>query len=130
MGSFIKQIPVHFPNTLLEMFIVMPNHIHLIITIDNPETKKQTSKQLYAGIHPQMSAITPRAGSLPVIIGSFKSICKKMIIKKHPKTKFEWQTRYYDHIIRKRESMHTISQYLLNNPIKWELDRNNPQNIY
>jgi REP element-mobilizing transposase RayT len=125
---YIKQIPQHFPNATLETFIIMPNHIHLIITLDTDKNKK-TMRVAYLNNPSKMSRITPEAGSIPVIIGSFKAICKKTIVRKYPKMNFSWQTRYYDHLIRKRESMYKISQYILNNPIKWEIDRNNPKNI-
>jgi len=127
--SYLKQIPHHFPNATLETFVIMPNHIHLIITLDTDKKSRQIKTEFKNTIRSKMSYITPTPGSIPVIIGSFKSICKKKISKKHPKSNFQWQTRYYDHLIRKRESMYKIGQYILNNPIKWEIDRNNPKNI-
>jgi putative transposase len=33
-----------------------------------------------------------------------------------------WQRNYYEHIIRNEQSYHTISKYILNNPLKWEKD--------
>lgn len=43
---------------------------------------------------------------------------------------FLWQSRFYDHIIRKDESLDKIREYIANNPLKWELDRNNPESLY
>ncbi len=126
--KYWQEIPRHFPNVELETFIIMPNHIHGIITINNPQD--------YVGYHREYDTakhqlcISPVAKSLPVIIGTFKAAVTRTTNKNNSSRKFRWQTRYYDHVIRKRESMYKISQYILNNPIKWELDRNNPKNVY
>ncbi|MFH0815134.1 MAG: transposase [Candidatus Falkowbacteria bacterium] len=115
------EIPQHFPNVELETFVIMPNHIHGIITINC--TEQQTNKN-------NIGQNLPLPQSLSAVIGSFKSAVSKIINRTHPKIPFQWQTRFYDRIIRNRESMYKISQYILNNPIKWELDRNNPKNVY
>lgn len=36
---------------------------------------------------------------------------------------FAWQPRYHDHIIRDDQSYHTISAYIVNNPVKWADDK-------
>ncbi|HLE79907.1 MAG TPA: transposase, partial [Dehalococcoidia bacterium] len=41
---------------------------------------------------------------------------------------FSWQAGSYDHIIRNEESLGKIREYIINNPLKWELDRYNPAN--
>ncbi len=43
---------------------------------------------------------------------------------------FSWQNRFYDPIIRDEKSLDGIREYIINNPLKWELDRNNPANLY
>mgnify|MGYP001772887232 CR=1 FL=1 len=40
-----------------------------------------------------------------------------------------WQRNYYEHIIRNEESLNRIREYIVNNPIKWETDKENPNNI-
>jgi REP element-mobilizing transposase RayT len=37
-----------------------------------------------------------------------------------------WQDNYYEHIIRNEEEMDRIRKYIVNNPLHWELDRENP----
>ena len=37
-----------------------------------------------------------------------------------------WQRNYYEHIIRNEESLNRIREYIANNPLQWELDRENP----
>lgn len=41
-----------------------------------------------------------------------------------------WQKNYYDHIIRNEKELDQIRQYIVNNPLKWELDKSNPENLY
>ncbi len=128
------------PNVKLDEWVVMPNHLHGIIIInnDNPvETFRQnvsTTNNIGNGsttndnVQPKTNK-KPRlkSNSLGSIIGQFKSVCTKQIWKMGF-TNFRWQTRFHDHIIRDEESLHRIRQYILNNPAKWQLDRNNSQN--
>jgi len=40
-----------------------------------------------------------------------------------------WQRNYYEHIIRNDDELNRIREYIINNPLKWEVDRNHPENI-
>ncbi len=37
-----------------------------------------------------------------------------------------WQRNYYEHIVRNERELRAIQQYILDNPLKWDLDRENP----
>jgi putative transposase len=37
-----------------------------------------------------------------------------------------WQRNYYEHIIRNEDSLNRIRQYILDNPVRWAVDRDNP----
>ena len=69
------------------------------------------------------------AGSLPTIIGSFKSAVTKQInlFQNTVGNKIQ-QKNYYEHIIRKEDSLAKIRQYIKNNPLSWEIDQLNPNN--
>lgn len=128
--TFWKEIPNHFPNVVLDVFQVMPNHIHGIIAltgeiiaprntdlinrniIDNPLQKNQ-----------YFQAISPKAGSIGTIIRSYKSVCKREINLNFPEIGFSWQPRYYDHIIRNDDEYFRIKNYIINNPETWEDDK-------
>lgn len=43
---------------------------------------------------------------------------------------FSWQSRFYDRVIRNEKELTDTRQYILDNPLKWEIDRNNPENLY
>jgi hypothetical protein len=40
-----------------------------------------------------------------------------------------WQRNYYEHIIRNEESLNRIREYILTNPMRWALDRENPHRV-
>jgi putative transposase len=112
----------------LDEFVIMPHHVHGIIVIVAPavvvETLHATSLRDL-----KMSAIAPKAGSLGAIARSYKSAVSHWA-GLNGKTSFEWQPRYYDHIIRDEKSFNQIRQYISNNPSQWESDRENPANLY
>ena len=45
------------------------------------------------------------------------------------KINFVWQSRFYDRIIRNEKELDKIRKYIFENPLKWEFDRNNPENL-
>lgn len=67
--------------------------------------------------------ISPKSGSVSRMLGSFKSACSYHINRTFPDLEFAWQERFHDHIIRNEESFVRISNYILNNPLKWEEDK-------
>ncbi len=129
VAGFWQEIPNHFPFVRLDEWGVMPNHVHGIIIINN-NRRDEAMPRLYMGNYTKMSQISPKPKSLPVIIGSFKSIVTKMINQKYPNIHFQWQSRFYDHIIRNEKSLDDIREYIHFNPNKWESDRNNPEGLW
>ncbi len=136
------EIKNHSKNVELGKFVVMPNHIHGIIVLDNDnktnntnnnvETLHATSKQIIEQnktLHAtslqqnknQYSEISPKSNSISTIIRSYKSA-----VTKHARRlqyNFAWQTRFHDHIIRNNNSFNRISEYIINNPTNWEQDK-------
>ena len=69
----------------------------------------------------------PPSGSLGAIIGQFKSRVTKRVWSMPGTSHFEiWQRNYYEHIIRNDPELAAIRQYILENPLKWENDQENP----
>ena len=118
------------PNVQLDEWVVMPNHFHGIIIINNPEEtfRINNSEKTFRRNVSKNNKSRLQPNSLGSIIGQFKSVCTKQI-RKIGFTDFRWQTRFHDHIIRDEKSLQRIRQYIINNPAKWELDRNNCTNI-
>ena len=83
---------------------------------------------------PRRVAHDKRAGTRPAptlgkIVGSFKSRCVRKCIQNSLNVDKLWQRNYYEHIIRDEKDLNKIREYIINNPITWELDDENPENI-
>ena len=70
--------------------------------------------------------------SLPDVVHRFKALTTKRYIDGVKQLCWEgfsgrlWQRNYFEHIIRNEESLNRIRQYILENPARWEFDRENP----
>jgi len=107
----------------LDEWVVMPNHFHAIVMIPRGDRPVAPTT---ATVAPATMALP---GSRPQSIGSlmsgFKSAVTKRIneLRNHPGMKL-WQRNYYDHIIRNENELNRIRQYIINNPLNWEIDEN------
>ncbi len=105
-------------NVEIDEFVIMLNHFHAIILIIDIVGATRWVAQ----------ATRLQSRSLGSIIGQFKSIVTKRIHKIGLRN-FKWQRNYYEHIIRDEKNLNKIREYIINNPITWELDDENPKNI-
>ena len=118
-------------NIDLDFYVIMPNHIHGIIIIDEkvettgPVVSNKNSNETMQRI----VSTTLRPNSLGSIIGQFKSVCTKQIHAMGYKN-FAWQPRYYDRIIRNNKELFNIRKYIDENPLKWYYEKDNSENIY
>ena len=113
------KIPEHFNNVELYEFVVMPNHLHGIIFVaNNVGATLVVAQNNRAGTSP--------APTLGKIIGSFKSLCIHECIKNQLNVSKLWQRNYYEHIIRNDKELNRIREYIYYNPLKWDLDIENP----
>ncbi len=103
----------------IQKYIIMPNHIHMIIEIvgsrravtENPqpaEFAKPTKQSISTIIRAYKSTVTKRLHELD----GHGTPCPYKI----------WQSRFYDHIIRDEQEYHNIWNYIDTNPLKWEQD--------
>jgi len=128
-----------FPNIETDVFQVMPNHLHGIIIIHNPEP-------VGAGLVPAHAtradlvpahatrATTRVAPTIGEIVGTFKSITTHKYIQGVDEFAWPvfykklWQRNYYEHILRDQADTKRIAGYILDNPVNWDQDEENPQN--
>lgn len=102
-------LPLRFPHIDLDAFVIMPNHIHGIIVL--------------AG----------RAPTIGKMVGAFKSLFALEYIRGIRSNKWPvfdgrvWQRNYYEHVIRDDSDLKRIRRYIEENPLRWELDEENPQ---
>ena len=120
----ISEIPKHNPYAEIPLWVVMPDHIHMIVIINHDklphekrsivvETFHETSLQV---VKPIVRA-TQMQSWLSVVVRQFKQSVTRFARTKQPY--FAWQTRYYDRIIRNQDEMNKIAIYIENNVAKW-----------
>ncbi|HRG21597.1 MAG TPA: hypothetical protein PLQ57_11220 [Saprospiraceae bacterium] len=121
-------IPNHFPFVELGEFVVMPDHIHGILTINKPSlSKMQVESQNIATPQSQHGDLLdnyigknkfgPQSKNLASVIRGYKIGVTKKSKSLYPN--FKWQTLYYDHIIRNETDLKRIVKYILDNPMNW-----------
>lgn len=130
--SFWEKIPEHFPFVEVGNYVVMPNHVHGILIINNDAVQTlqcnvcteslQCNVSKYENDKNQFfSEISPKSGSISTIIRSYKSIVTRESRVINPK--FNWHPKFHDHIIRNSISFERIQNYIENNPNNWEKDK-------
>ena len=113
----IKMINSHFTDVKVDNFVVMPDHIHLLITIgcDALGGEEALLKELLEeNIHPK----------LEVIVGSLKSGITRKIHQLKPNISV-WQKSFFDHIIINEKEYNEIWDYIDANPIRWKIKYGN-----
>jgi REP element-mobilizing transposase RayT len=138
---------------VLDAFVVMPNHVHGIVVITNPapDDTATTAPTIVGtglvsapnagtmGAVPNAGATTrvaPTAGDTVAptvgdIVGAFKSRVTVEYIRGVKTSGWPpfrgrlWQRNYYEHIIRNERALNAIRQYIIENPRRWQMDREN-----
>ena len=95
----IRQIPKHYPAVSVDHYVVMPNHIHLLLQINTDEDGR-----------PMV------APTISTVVQQLKGIVTKQIGCS------VWQKLFHDHIVRGEKDYLKIWEYIDNNPAKWEED--------
>jgi putative transposase len=120
-------IPEHFPQVTLDEFVVMPNHVHGIITVGANNHLPQHYLPLPSDETPIQSNEPPR----PLQHGTSRTIGSMVRGFKIGVTRWfrantdihaVWQRNYYEHIIRNEDAYLKIAEYIQTNPQRWETD--------
>lgn len=120
------ELPAHFNDVQLDEYVIMPNHLHGIIIIDE---------------HRKGGVATPKSQgreTLPLqkkrhlghVIGFFKYQSAKYVsaVRKSAGLTI-WQRNYYERIIRSAEELNRIREYIKNNHLHWIFDKENPERV-
>jgi putative transposase len=131
-----NEIPVHFPFIDLDAFVIMPNHVHGIIVI-NRFIEKPIVGSLHATTLPQndatdqssetMSFISPKSGSLSVVVRAYKSAVTKHAHRLD--SHFSWQRGFYDAIICTTGQLSRIRKYILENTLCYNAITGDPSHL-
>ena len=110
VDGVINNIPEHF-KVIVERYVIMPNHIHLIIRITADEELRAIRESPLRG-----------RSIVSKVVGYIKMNSSKEIHNRYGETKV-WQRGFYDHIIRNQHDYEEISNYIYLNPTKWQADK-------
>jgi putative transposase len=132
--DWFEKLPTKFPNVKLDLFVVMPNHIHFILGLVGadpcvcpaPGNEPNADDVIKQGAH--------TGAPLPTIVQWFKTMTTNDYFRQvkdgvwKPVRGRLWQRNYYEHVIRNEHDLTVHRDYIVNNPAKWQLDKYNPDN--
>ncbi|MBI3089709.1 MAG: transposase [Candidatus Tectomicrobia bacterium] len=113
-----QELPQRYHHVGLDSFIVMPNHLHGILVLS--ADRRGGSR----------TAPTPCVEQKPLgrLIGVFKTVSTKRINEMQGAPgRTIWQRNYFERVIRNEEELRHIREYLVTNPSRWAVDRENPE---
>ena len=135
----IEQITQHNPYAEIPLYVIMPNHLHLIVfiveTVHAPSPQTHNNNEISETVHApslqpnrwkndivdeEMQFISQQKRRLPVAIGNMKSAVTNFANQNG--LYFAWQTRFYDRIVRDQSEMNRIATYIENNVANWKDD--------
>ncbi len=108
------QIGEHFPCVIVDEFVIMPNHVHGVLLIDQQERGEQTG------------ATERQTSSLSIAVRSYKSaVTRAARLALLPAQAMVWQAGFYEHVIRDQRDLDRVRMYIRNNPLQWHMDELN-----
>ncbi len=134
LGEIVRQcwvgLPRHYGHVGIDAFVVMPNHVHGIITLIATNVgagfKPAPTVPFTASARVPAQEHGPRH-SLSEVVRAFKTFSARYINQSRstPGARV-WQRNYYEHIIRGERELNRIRVYIANNPSQWDRDEENP----
>lgn len=105
VDDIIKELPLKYNVVSVDYYVIMPNHIHLMVAISRGDGRGNPSP------------------TLSTVIGWLKYNATKRINEISRSTGQKvFQRSFYDHVIRNRRDYEEIAKYIHDNPIRWKFD--------
>ncbi len=126
-GTIVEQcwfdLPNHYTNIRLDAFVVMPDHVHAIVIIDNTYPPVHTGfKPASMSLKPKSTDLsTPKHHGLFEFMRALKTFSARRIneLRQSPGIPV-WQTRFHDRIIRNVIEYYHVKNYIHKNPQRWK----------
>lgn len=141
VAQSLESIPIHHPHAEVYNYVVMPNHVHLVIAVRTRYIASPKPEVTGKRINSNLGCLKPpkhgeacedfhHNSSLATIIGSFKAAVTRQAnrlgggdgLGGRDVSRPYWQQRYYEHIIRDQRAFDNIMKYVDNNVMSWESD--------
>lgn len=139
VNNYWLEIPIHFPDVLLDEFVIMPNHVHGILSIEKTIDKSVETQNIvsnynivshwnqthnYASLQEwNENKFWPQIRNLWSIIRWFKSAVTTY--SRIHNIEFWRQPRFYEHIIRDEKELNNTREYINSNPLKFDVNEAN-----
>ena len=104
--KWINKIPEKYQEISLDNYVIMPNHIHILLSIIKEDGRGNPSPTVYAAIGWLKYHITKEINQARGIVG------QKI-----------FQRSFFDHIVRNRNDYNEIYKYIFENPMRWCFDK-------
>ena len=113
-----------YPYLVIHNYVVMPNHVHLLMEIDLQNSVRMSRDSSVRCNKPsdeinQFDKI--KIKSISELMGAYKTTSSKLI-HRSGNLGFKWHYSFYDHIVRNRNSFYAINKYITQNPTRWKND--------
>lgn len=120
-----EKLPARYPNTALDVYQIMPNHIHGIVHITDLASSVATAINI--NIDSEVNGLRKPLQACGDMMGAYKSLvfnaCLEISKANNQHMGKLWQRNFYEHIIRNEKSYNTIADYIISNPQNWETDK-------
>jgi REP element-mobilizing transposase RayT len=111
------------PTLAFAAFVVMPNHVHGIVTIIEPAGDVGAHSNAPSGD----SSLHRAPRSIATFIGGFKgAVTRRVNALRDTQGMLVWQRNYYEHVVRDEDDYNRIVAYIEDNPRRWPDDEYNP----
>ena len=110
--KFIQQLNDFYNHLSVEEYVIMPNHIHLLLWVKENKNASHNGQSRT----PVPTNVERANNACSQFVSTFKRFCNKAYGENI------WQTRFNDHIIRNRDDYEEHVKYIYENPICWSYD--------
>ena len=111
VDQVIQSLPARYSNLTVDHYVIMPNHIHLLLRIEAGRALREAPLRLDG-----------TRSLLSIAVGYLKMNCSKRIHENQPEVQV-FQRGYYEHVIRNEADYRQIWEYIDGNPARWTEDR-------
>jgi len=116
IGQIVRRawmdLPARIEGMAVDEFVVMPNHVHGIVVLSGDRAGAMN-----------------RAPTLGEVVRRFKARCSVEYRKLSGTAGPLWQRNYYEHVVRSDADLTRVSEYIADNPRRWDEDDENPQRL-
>ena len=115
----IRAIPARYPAIEIEKYVIMPNHIHLLVSIRDLSGGASPSPTVGTGASSSEGDMLPSLFDVVRVLKSLTTRMARPFLGENPL----WQRSYHEHVIRNEEDYRQIREYIDTNPARWAEDR-------